>query len=165
MRRGPAHIVGSREGIVIEEFATAAVGAATMLATDHVRKARHGAGSPRPLFIAALRLPSRRGIGARWRHGYIRPGPSGPEWFAQRLRSIRRRPIQLGELHVHDSRSVKLWEMLWLSPELTVLTCNGLPGELMLAIPAENIASLDPFTVDFDGMVGRTPVRRRTRRR
>jgi hypothetical protein len=54
-------------------------------------------------------------------------------------------------------------EALWLSPELKVLTGTGLPGGLMLAIPAENIASLDPFTVDFDGKAGGKKARSRRR--
>jgi hypothetical protein len=148
---------------VIEEAAGAVVGAATILGIDHVRKRRHGADSPRPQFIAALRLRSGRGLGGRWRHGYIRSGSGGLEWVPQRLRSLRRRPIELGELRVHDSRSVRLLEALWLSPELNVLTGTGLPGALMLAVPAENIASLDPFTVDFDGKAGRKKARSRRR--
>jgi hypothetical protein len=54
-------------------------------------------------------------------------------------------------------------EALWLSPELKVLTGTGLPGGLMLAIPAENIASLDPFAVDFDGKAGGKKARSRRR--
>ncbi|MCW2566489.1 MAG: hypothetical protein JWN54_586 [Mycobacterium sp.] len=50
---------------MIEEAAAAVVGAATTLGIDHVRKRRHGADSPRPLFIAALRLRSGRGLGGR----------------------------------------------------------------------------------------------------
>jgi hypothetical protein len=105
-------------------------------------RGRCHARAPEPIFDAAIRLVSRRGFAGRWRHGLIRRGANGFEWIPQRIRSVRRRPIFLGDLVIRGRRSMGLVESFILNTELTILECDAAPGQVLLAVPRESVETL-----------------------
>jgi hypothetical protein len=126
---------------VLPIVATAVSASVCALLVAYLRGRRH-AQAPEPLFDAAIRLVSRRGLAGRWRHGLIRRGPNGFEWVPQRIRSVRRRPIFLGDLVIREPRSMSFIESIILSPDLTILACDAAPGDVLLAIWEESVETL-----------------------
>jgi hypothetical protein len=106
-------------------------------------RGRRPAQAPEPLFDAAIRLVSTRGLAGRWRHGLIRRGANGFEWIPQRIRSLRRRPIFLGDLVIRERRSTSLVESIIINSEFTILACDAAPGQVLLAVSKEAVETLE----------------------
>jgi hypothetical protein len=127
----------------VASIVTIAVSATVFtLLVAYFRGRRH-AKAPEPLFDAAIRLVSTRGFAGRWRHGLIRRGANGFEWIPQRIRSVRRRPIFLGELVIRERRSMSLVESIIINSEFTILECDAAPGQVLLAVPKESVETLE----------------------
>jgi hypothetical protein len=127
---------------VVPIVATAVSGAVFILLVGYLR-GRRLARSPEPLFDAAIRLASRRGLAGRWRHGLIRRGADGFEWIPQRVRSLRRQPIFLGDIVIRERRSMNWLELILIDPLLTILVCDAAPGRVLLAVSEETVKTLE----------------------
>ena len=123
---------------VVSIVATAVSATVCALLVAYLRGRRH-AQAPQPLFDAAIRLVSARGLAGRWRHGLIRRGANGFEWIPQRIRSLRRRPIFLGDLVVQERRSMGLVDLIIINWDFTILACDAAPGQVLLAVSKESV--------------------------
>jgi hypothetical protein len=122
---------------------TAVTAVVVGLLVEYLRGRRH-ARAPEPIFDAAIRLLSERGLAGRWRHGLIRRGADGFEWIPQRIRSVRRRPIFLGDVVIRGRRSMGLVELIFVNTEFSILECDAAPGQVLLAVPEESVETLAP---------------------
>ena len=127
---------------VVSIVTTAVSATVCSLLVAYFRGRRH-ARAPEPLFDAAIRLVSARGLAGRWRHGLIRRGANGFEWIPQRIRSLRRRPIFLGDLVVRERRSMGLVDLIIINWDFTILACDAAPGQVLLAVSKESVETLE----------------------